>query len=146
MIRSERAALDRLCPGEMPNIPGCDVVDERYIEAPQSGRLVDRSTGTIIEGEVVEALSSPQPQTFANIGALLTAAAKAPPEGMGWGKLRVLQELGVKSTADIADLANAWNSLILAHKRAMGAVLDRVAASEEAHNCPPMSQYDCAAK
>lgn len=50
-IRSERQALDRQYPGEMPQ--GIDVVDERYMDM-ENGRQVHTGTGEIFEGEAVE--------------------------------------------------------------------------------------------
>ncbi len=49
-IRSERQAMDRL-PG--PPIPKVEVVDERYIDMPEIGK-VEKVTGEIVEGEARE--------------------------------------------------------------------------------------------
>ena len=49
-IRSERQAIDRLYPGEMP--PGGEIADERFMDEPViegEGRVVDEQTGEIIE-------------------------------------------------------------------------------------------------
>jgi len=50
-IWSERLALERQYPGEMP--PGVEVVDERYEDVPDVGK-VDKATGEITEGEFTE--------------------------------------------------------------------------------------------
>jgi len=55
--RSERQAMDRL-PG--PSLPKVEVVDERYVEVPDVGK-VDKATGEIIEGEAVEVVNQPSP-------------------------------------------------------------------------------------
>jgi len=51
-IRSERAALDRMCPGEMPQ--NVEVTDAEWEEVSESHRQLDTSTGEIIEGESIE--------------------------------------------------------------------------------------------
>jgi len=50
-VRSESAALDRLCPDTLPQ--GVDVMDERFVEA-EAVKTVDTRTGEIIEGEKAE--------------------------------------------------------------------------------------------
>ena len=50
-VRAERLALDRQYPGEMP--AGLEVVDERYLEVADIGK-VNTTTGEIVEGEVKE--------------------------------------------------------------------------------------------
>lgn len=49
-IRSERKAIDRLYPGEMP---GLDVVDETYVESPEI-RMVNGETGEIKDATLNE--------------------------------------------------------------------------------------------
>lgn len=48
-IWTERLALDRQYPGEMPDI---EAVDEQYMELPDIGKVIE-STGEIIEGEAL---------------------------------------------------------------------------------------------
>jgi hypothetical protein len=61
-IRSERQALDRLCPGKIPNMPNVQVVDDQYIDIPQVGH-VNKGTGVIEDGDfkVVEEAPTPTP-------------------------------------------------------------------------------------
>lgn len=63
-IRAERRALDRLCPGELPT--GLDVVDESYLaaaEAAPTGRVVDPSSGEIVDGVATEIIVPVEPST-----------------------------------------------------------------------------------
>ncbi len=57
-VRAERLALDRQYPGEMPQ--GIEVVDERFAEVPDIGK-VDTATGEVIEGEHTELEEEPKP-------------------------------------------------------------------------------------
>ncbi len=63
--RSERQAIDRLCPDTLP--PDIDVMDEAFIETPSG--LVDTETGELVEGQVVEQTigdgEPPPPQGYA---------------------------------------------------------------------------------
>ncbi len=57
-IRSERNAFGRLFADAVPQ--GVEVIDEEYVELPDIGK-VSKQTGEIIEGEVVEQGTEPDP-------------------------------------------------------------------------------------
>lgn len=75
-IRSESQALDRLRPAEMPT--GFAIADEQYIEA----KVIDTTTGEIIEGEVkeIKAEAEPTPVTpESKTEGIKTEASSSPP-------------------------------------------------------------------
>ncbi len=76
-IQSERQAIDRLYPGEMP--ANVEAIDEQYIEGEY--RDVDTTTGEITEGKKEKHAKQPEPP----LGA--PPQVPHPPEGEGEGKV-----------------------------------------------------------
>ena len=89
MIRSERQAIERLYPGEMPET--VEIVDERYL---------DTGTGEVIKGEVSELKT-----TIGEITEVIKASPKlkAPPDAPQ-AKTKV-------SKAEVSPLALAWSDV-----------------------------------
>jgi len=104
-IRSERNALDRLFPGEMPQ--GAEVIDERYIEAEYS---ITKPEGGEKTGEQAEKKAGegkpelPKNPVFQNWGELAQAAAN-----LGVTTEDVFKRAGVKKWQDFASYRDAWN-------------------------------------
>ena len=61
-IWTERLALDRQYPGEMP--PNIEVIDEAYAELPEISGDIIESTGEIVEAEVRELPLEPEDELF----------------------------------------------------------------------------------
>jgi hypothetical protein len=99
-IRSERNALDRLFPGEMPQ--GVQVIDEQYIEGEYT---VTETEGGEKIGESAEKEKGEEgkpkrdPQTIKHFGDLYTACI----EDFNMDRQAVWKELGVGSQIEIAE-------------------------------------------
>lgn len=78
-VRSERLAIDRLYPGEMPE--GIEAFDESFVELPEVS-LVDKITGEIIEGGPSDEPppEGPPPESHLDV---LTTREEKPPEDVG---------------------------------------------------------------
>ncbi len=131
-IRSERQAIDRLRPGEMPS--DVDVADEQYMPAPQvtevndshseSIRTVDTTTGEIVNGEYTDDTDDapgsrqeapqtalPQSDGPTTIPELLKRAY----DEYGMKPPAVAKEAAVESTARIQDVPRVWAQIQARH-------------------------------
>lgn len=121
-IRSERNALDRLRPGEMPS--GLDVVDPSYLQPDRLDALpaaepqphVDEGTGEVTESPRDDNVPSipPDDLPMKTLGDLFNACNNH----FGLKKEDVYRLLNVRDSAEIASVQDAW-ATVKAHKLSM---------------------------
>ncbi len=106
-IRSERQALKRLCPAELPM--DIQVIDAEFIElaTPQAAAKQQRA----LAAPAPNSVQLPRNLVLKNTMDLFNAAKRY----LNLTQEAVLKEVGVSNVQEIGDVVEAWNTLVLLH-------------------------------
>ncbi len=116
-IRAERNALDRLLPGEMPDV---EVVDERYPSFNEQEQVVESTAKEIPEAfEPKDNGADGERASFEQ--ELMGILQNKPPEGFGWLEPTALKYLGIQSIDALPTVPVDTLKLMLAKAKAMRA-------------------------